>query len=245
VHIKLCGLTHPEHVETAATLGVEFIGLVFAERSRRRVTVEQAKRLVAVLPPREPAGPTLTLGGGGLWFDRCADALDRLAEARRPLLVGVFADQPPSLVNSIAEAVGLDLVQLSGDEHWETALQMRRPVIKTVRTEPGMGVPAMRLRLETGMAHLLHLDAYVEGELGGTGRLASWELGAGLAEEMPVMLAGGLTPDNVLDAVTAVRPWAVDVSSGIEREGVKDVGLMQEFVQAARSAAVGMGMHGR
>ena len=245
MRVKICGLTDPEHVEAAAALGVEFIGLVFAERSRRRLTVEQAKRLVAALPSR--AGPELTLrtGGGGLWFDRCADALDQLAERRRPLLVGVFADQPASLVNSIADAVGLDMIQLSGNERWETALQMRRPVIKTVRTEPDLGLAALRLRLETGMAHLVQLDAFVEGELGGTGRLASWELAAGLAEEMPVMLAGGLTPGNVGEAVATVRPWAVDVSSGVEREGTKDVGLIQQFVQAARGAAVGMGMYGR
>jgi phosphoribosylanthranilate isomerase len=244
VRVKLCGLTQPEHIDTAATLGVEFIGLVFAQQSRRRVTVEQAKRLVAVLPPREPAAVTLPLGGGGLWFDRCADALDRLIEQRRPVLVGVFADQPPSLVNSIAEAVGLDVIQLSGNERWETALQMRRPVIKTVRARPGAGATALRLGVETGMAHLLHLDAFVEGELGGTGRTAPWDVAAAIAGEMPLMLAGGLTAENVGDAVAAVQPWAVDVSSGVERAGVKDPLLMQTFVQAAR-AAVGMGVYGR
>jgi len=244
MRIKICGLTDPSHVEATVALGVEFIGLVFAERSRRHVSVEQAKRLMAALPPREAPEPTLELQGSGLWFQRCADALDALVVQRRPLVVGIFADQPVALMNSIAEMVGLDLIQLSGNERWETCLQLRRPAIKTVRTEPGVASAALRQRIETGMAHLLHIDAYVEGELGGTGRPAAWDVAAGLAAELPVMLAGGLAPANVGKAIAAVRPWAVDVSSGVERDGAKDVRLIEEFVRAARAAAVGTGTHG-
>lgn len=244
MRVKICGLTDPSHVEATAALGMEFIGLVFAERSRRHITVEQAKRMLMPLPEREAPEPTLELGGGGLWFQRCAAALDGLIAGRRPLIVGVFADQPPALMNSIAEMVGLDLIQLSGNERWETCLQLRRPVIKTVRTEPGLAGAAVRQRIETGMAHLLHIDAYVEGELGGTGQPAAWDVAGELARELPVMLAGGLTPANVGEAVAVVRPWAVDVSSGVERDGVKDVGLIGDFVRAARAAAVGTGAHG-
>jgi len=244
MHVKICGLTHPEHIEAATAVGAEFIGLVFAERSRRHVTVQQAKRLVAVLPPRRsPAAASLPLEGGGRWFVRCAEAVDALIGRGRPLVVGVFADQPPAIVNSIAEAVDLDLIQLSGNERLDACLQMRRPTLKTVRTVPGLTATALHRGIEPGMAHLIHLDAYVTGELGGTGVTAAWDVAAALSEEMPIMLAGGLTPENVAEAVATVRPWAVDVSSGVERGGVKDVALIGAFIEAARGAAVGMGTH--
>jgi phosphoribosylanthranilate isomerase len=245
MRVKICGVTRPEHVDAAAAAGAAFIGLVFAERSRRHLNVEEAKRLASVLPPRtEPVLRTISPHGGGLWFQRCAEVLDTLIERGRPLLAGVFADQPAAIVNSIADAVDLDLIQLSGNERWEMCLQMRRPVLKTVRTDPTLPAGVLRLQIESGMAHLIHLDSFVPGELGGTGRTAAWDVAESLATEFPLMLAGGLTPANVGEAVTVVRPWAVDVSSGVERDGVKDIGLIEEFVRAAEGAAAGMGSHG-
>ena len=242
--VKICGVTAPEHVEAAAEAGAAFIGLVFAERSRRHVTVEQAKRLVSVLPRRQgPALTALPLGGRGLWFTRCADAIDSLIVRRRPLVVGVFADQPASLINSIAEAVDLDLIQLSGTERWDACLQMKRPTIKTLRTPPGLTATDLRLQIEAGFAHLCHLDSFVPGELGGTGHIASWEIAADLADGLPLMLAGGLTPENVGEAIRTVHPWAVDVSTGVERDGVKDVELIREFVREAEWATMGAEFH--
>ncbi|MGH2583387.1 MAG: phosphoribosylanthranilate isomerase, partial [Dehalococcoidia bacterium] len=103
---------------------------------------------------------------------------------------------------------------------------------------------ALHRGIEPGMAHVIHLDAYVAGEMGGTGVTAAWDVASALSEEMPIMLAGGLTPVNVAEAVVTVRPWAVDVSSGVERDGVKDVVLIESFIQAARGAAVGTGTNG-
>ena len=245
MRVKICGVTAPEHVEAAADAGAAFIGLVFAERSRRHVTVEQAKKLQAALPARRsPAPATLPLTGSGLWFTRCADALDALLARGRPLTVGVFANQPVALMNSIAEAADLDLIQLSGDERWDLCLQLRRPSIKALRA--GSGCPCARDLLraaEAGTASLCLLDAEAPGEYGGTGQMADWDVAADLTASLPLMLAGGLTPANVGDAIRAVNPWAVDVSSGVERDGVKDVALIGDFIQAANAAAAGMGSH--
>lgn len=241
VYVKICGVTAPEHVETAVAAGVDMIGLMFVEASRRRVTVEQARRLAEVLPPREEE-PALALAlpaghAGALWFERCAAALERRIGQRRPLLVGVFADQPLTLVNSIADAAGLDLVQFSGHETWEQALAVRRPVIKAERVEAGDLPGDIIARAEAGTASMVMLDAAVPGQLGGTGASFDWETGRAVAAALPVMLAGGLTPENVGDAIETVRPWGVDVSSGVETAGVKDVEKICAFVRAVHATA--------
>jgi phosphoribosylanthranilate isomerase len=239
VRIKLCGLRTPHDAEIAASLGVEFIGLVFAERSRRRLTVEEAKRVVSALSPRPAPRQVLVHAGipAAPWFDRCAAAFDeRLAESH-PLVVGVFADQPPALVNGVADAAGLDVVQLSGSEPWEQALTIRRPVIKALRVGAGMPPDALVAECEVGTAAACLLDTAVEGEQGGTGQVFDWQVAAGVARQTPCMLAGGLTPLNVAEAIRIVRPWAVDVSSGIESDGVKDEAKMRAFVQAVRAAS--------
>ena len=235
MRVKICGLTLPEHAAAAHHAGAEFIGLVFAERSRRRVTVEQARRIAAALPPRgAPPAESLTLTTGGLWFERCAAALDDLIGLGRPLVVGVFADQPVTLINSIAEAADLDLIQLSGDEPWEICLELRRPAIKTLRAGADADPAGLLASVETGTASLCLLDADVPGQLGGTGRAANWSVAAEVARTLPLMLAGGLTPGNVAEAVARVQPWAVDVSSGVERERVKDPDLIRQFVQEVK-----------
>ncbi len=239
IRIKVCGLRTPEQAALCAGLGVDFIGLVFAEQSGRRVTIHEARDVIAGLPV--PAG----VGLGGLeatpddrtprrWFDSSAMYLQERLRRKRPLVVGVFADQPATIVNAIADRVGLDLVQLHGDEPWEEALAIRRPVIKALRLPPNSAAGALLNEVEVGTASLCLLDAAVPGRLGGTGTLADWSVAAEIAAEMPVLLAGGLTPANVSDAIRSVRPWAVDVSSGVERNGVKDPQLVEAFVAAVR-----------
>jgi phosphoribosylanthranilate isomerase len=238
--VKICGLTRPEHAAAAAAAGVEFIGLMFAERSRRRLTIEQARAVLDGLPPRR-VGPVRVLTTDDLaagWFRACATAADGLiAAAGRPLVVGVFADQPVALMNAIADTLQLDLIQLGGHEPFETALQLARPAIATLRASAGADPSALLAAAEPGTANLCMLDADVPGRLGGTGERADWEVAAALARSLPLILAGGLTPENVAGAIARVRPWAVDVSSGVERDGVKDVNLIEQFVRAARAVA--------
>jgi len=240
VRVKICGLTAPEQAAAAAAAGADFIGLVFAQQSRRHVSVHQARAIIAGLPV-----PAAILHEGAVeaaaqprlrWFDHSAGYLDERLRRKRPLVVGVFVDTPASMINAIADRVGLDLVQLSGSEPWEEALAIRRPVIKAVRVGPGATVQSILDEVEVGTASLCLLDADARGVFGGSGRTFDWEIAAGVAEELPLMLAGGLTPANVTLAIRAVRPWAVDVSSGVESGAVKDPQKIEAFIRAIRRA---------
>ncbi len=240
VRIKICGLRTADQAAFCARLGVDFIGLNFVETSKRRVTIHEARSIIAGLPV--PAGVARTHTDASeedrtprRWFDSSAIYLQERLRRKRPLVVGVFANQTATIVNAIADRVGLDLVQLHGDEPWEEALAIRRPVIKAMRLPPDSAAVALLEQVEVGTASLCLLDAAVPGQFGGTGTPIDWSVAAEIAGEMPVVLAGGLTPGNIGDAIQRVRPWAVDVSSGVERNGVKDERLIEAFVAAVRS----------
>jgi phosphoribosylanthranilate isomerase len=146
------------------------------------------------------------------------------------LRVGVFVNAPVEVVREVADHVGLDLVQLHGDEPPEVCARMPRRVIKAVRVD---GPEALRrLRDYPGCAVLL--DTHVRGRYGGTGQRFDWSLARHL--DRPVILSGGLTPDNVRDAIRQARPYAVDVSSGVETDGHKDPRKIAAFVRAVREA---------
>jgi len=241
VRVKICGLTTPEQAALAADAGVDFIGLVFAENSRRRVTIHQAKAVIAGLPvPAAVSTPSSatsrSTGAPVRWFESSAQFLSDRLLRKRPLVVGVFTDMTATMVNAIADKVGLDLVQLSGHEPWEEALAIRRPVIKTVHIGPEDTAHGILESVEVGTANLCMLDTAIAGQLGGSGQRFDWRIAAEIAREMPVMLAGGLTPENVRDAIRDVRPWAVDVSSGVEANGSKSDERIRAFVQAVRAA---------
>jgi len=219
--VKICGLREPAHALAAAEAGADFIGLVFAE-SRRRVTVDQARGIVGAL-----GEPRLVGAGGG------AEHIEALLRRKRPLVVGVFAGADAETVNRTAEAVGLDLVQLSGDEPWELCDKLSRPVLKAVKVKEGTSAGEIIATLRPGAVPLL--DTHAEGALGGTGRPFDWAVAAEVARRFPIVLAGGLTPGNVGEAVRRVRPWAVDVSSSVETDGVKDVEKIRAFIAAAHT----------
>jgi len=221
--VKICGISHPKHARAAAALGTDFVGVVFAP-SRRQVTIGDALRVASGLRAESaglPPGATPT---------DIANAL----QDRRPLLVGVFADQDPDTINSISDECGLDLVQLSGSEPWEMLTSINRPVLKCMKVREGETAAELRVHLHEGAIVLL--DPYVAGTYGGTGQTLDWDVAAEIALERPTVLAGGLNPGNVTRAVAAVHPWAVDVSSGVESDGVKDVEKIRAFIQAAKGA---------
>lgn len=146
------------------------------------------------------------------------------------LRVGVFVNAPVQVVEEVAEQVGLDVVQLHGDEPPEVCARLRRRVIKAVRVD---GPDAVARAREYPVAAVL-LDAHVPGLYGGTGRRFDWSLVRGL--DKPVILSGGLTPDNVGEAIRQARPYAVDASSGVETAGEKDPEKIAAFVRAVRAA---------
>jgi phosphoribosylanthranilate isomerase len=213
--VKVCGIMEPGHARVAAACGADMVGMVFAP-SKRQVTIERACAIKAAI-------------GEGL---------------RRPQMVGVFVNEAPEVVCEVARRVGLDVVQLSGDESVEDVAECARsyPVIKALRFEAGVSV-GEALQVAGRYASLgdrvrLLVDAHLAGEYGGTGQVADWSLAAELAARHEIILAGGLNPRNVAYGLAAVMPWGVDVSSGVESGGAKDAGLIKAFVDAARLGVV-------
>jgi phosphoribosylanthranilate isomerase len=239
--VKICGNRTPGDVLAAADAGIDFVGLVFAE-SKRRVDAAAGRRAVAALgDPLEAAALSEPPSDGerrdiARWFEHGAHTIAGYLDEKRPLTVGVFADQPIDEVNAIAAEARVDIVQLSGDETWEDCLRVERPVIQVVHVSP-IDSPSDPMEfVQPGFALALMLDAAHGPHRGGSGRTFDWEVAIRVSERIPMMLAGGLTPENVGEAVERVRPWAVDVSSGTETEGRKDHGRVRAFVQAVRAA---------
>jgi phosphoribosylanthranilate isomerase len=145
-----------------------------------------------------------------------------------PALVAVFVNETAGTMLQVLEACRLDLAQLSGDETGAVVEAMGERGFKAIRTYPP----------EVAQDTLLLLDAHAAGQYGGTGKTADWERAAELARRCRLLLAGGLTPDNVAAAVARVRPWGVDVASGVESApGVKDRSKVDAFILNARRAA--------
>jgi len=217
--VKICGITSKEQALAAAEAGADYVGLVFAP-SKRQLTVEQALLITKAL--RAWRGERLS-----------------------PEIVGVFVNRPAEEVNRLAHLCHLDVVQLSGDETLKHCLTINLPVIKAVHVPPQGDVEAIEKSLsclqELGLLPLL--DAAVPGKYGGTGRTFNWELARSLAPTYAFLLAGGLGPHTVGQAIRTVRPWGVDVSSGVETKGLKDIGKIKAFIAAAREAEQLYGGH--
>jgi phosphoribosylanthranilate isomerase len=248
-HVKICGCMRVEDALAAAEAGADFVGLVFAE-SRRRLEPDEASDIVRALG--EPLShrelldpPSLhrdqTAEGTPIaideWFRQGAAALERLLERKRPLTVGVFAGQSLDVVNAIADECGLDLMQLSGGEPWQDCLLITRQVIKVVHVQQGTAARDVLGRIEAVTAVACLLDTASEAVYGGSGRIMDWTVARDVAAQVPIVLAGGLTPENVEEAVRVVRPWGVDVSTGVETGGAKDAAKIRAFVQAAKGAS--------
>lgn len=148
-------------------------------------------------------------------------------------VVGVFVDRPRAEVEAVADRVGLAALQFHGDESPAYCAGWDRPVLKALRARPGDDLPAIAARYHTDY---LLLDAWVAGVPGGTGVTIDPVAARGLPAAR-LFVAGGLTPERVADVVRALRPFAVDVASGVEREpGIKDHGKIEAFIRRAKAA---------
>jgi phosphoribosylanthranilate isomerase len=162
-----------------------------------------------------------------------ATALSRAAKAvGRVSTVGVFVNESVDRMNEFVHECGLDYVQLSGDEPDEVIADIDALVIRVVHVGPDADRQALGERIDGSPADLVLLDTAAPGVYGGTGRAFDWSLIP--PTRKPVVVAGGLTAENVGDAIRAARPWGVDVSGGVETDGVKDSGKIAEFIQAVR-----------
>lgn len=159
--------------------------------------------------------------------------------------VGLFVNAEPAFIEAVLQAVPLDLLQFHGDETPADCVRFGRPYIKAVRVNRDTDL--LKCAADFATARGLLLDAYVPGVPGGTGERFDWSL---IPPDLPkpVILSGGLTPDNVAEAVQRVRPWAVDVSSGVEAamllngaavaaKGIKDAHLIAQFIAKAKEAS--------
>jgi len=205
--VKICGITREEDGLLAAEAGADAVGFVFYPMSPRRVEVARAKEIARVLPPFV-------------------------------LRVGVFVDATRNRMARTADEVGLDMLQLHGDEPLEVLADLPRRAVKAVRVGRGFDTAdAIRYAAHaTGVV----VDTRLVGETvmpGGTGVPFDWKLVRGLRDQVGfLMLAGGLSPENVAAAIHEVRPHAVDVSSAIERlPGRKEPERLRAFVAAVRA----------
>ncbi|CAG0934990.1 phosphoribosylanthranilate isomerase [Thermoflexales bacterium] len=206
--VKICGITNLDDAQAAIEAGADLLGFNFYVRSPRYLAPERAREIAAQIRSGE----------------------------QRPLLVGVFVNSPLEEVRSILEIVPIDLAQLHGDEPVRVVEQLHGRGFKALRptSEEEAEIDAEWFAPHGPNAPVLLLDAYREGQYGGTGYTADWSIATKLAQQYPILLAGGLTPENVTEAIRQVKPWGVDVASGVEcAPGKKDVAKMKLFVERA------------
>jgi len=203
--VKICGITRPADALAAARAGADAIGLVFHPASPRAVTIEQARAIVAVLPPFV-------------------------------VVVGLFVNAAPALVNTTMQSVPMDLLQFHGEEDPVYCASFGKPWVKAIRVQTQLPPAALQDAIAGFTeARGILLDAWHKDVHGGSGQSFDWEQAkrSGLQQlQDRIILAGGLNTGNVATAIGIIRPWAVDVSSGVETApGHKSEQLMQDFVE--------------
>lgn len=201
--IKLCGLTRPEDIKCANSLNPDYIGFVFAKKSKRYVSPDTAFKLKELLLPKIKA-------------------------------VGVFVNEDIRNVAILLNSNIIDIAQLHGDEDETYIKKLRiltdKPIIKAFKIKTRDDLP----RVKNSSADYILLDSG-----SGSGNVFDWDLIKSI--DRPFFLAGGLNPENVEEAIRTVKPFAIDVSSGIETDGFKDETKMSEFVSIARNVSERIG----
>ena len=205
VRVKVCGITRLEDALAVVRHGADAIGLVFYGPSARNVSISQAAEIANHIPAFVS-------------------------------VVGLFVNAEADFVQQVLSEVKLDLLQFHGDETPSYCAQFQRPYIKAIRVKPDTNL--LQCAEDFSSAKGLLLDTYAEGVAGGTGHVFDWSLIPQQLMNMqlgllpPVILAGGLTSANVAQAIAQVKPYAVDVSGGVESaKGIKDVAKMAAFMQ--------------
>ncbi|BGP12828.1 hypothetical protein JCM10213_008089 [Rhodosporidiobolus nylandii] len=254
--VKICGLKTPEAALAAADAGADLLGLIFVPGSKRHVPLEKAREIISTVRTRPgAAAANAEVAEAALdtsdWFSLQSSRL--AAHPRKPLFVGVF--QNPSLADvlSTVDTLGLDLVQLHGSEPAGWARLIPVPVIKAFHVDEKAEADdderaALLDAAREGLHALPLLDTKVSAAAGalsgGAGRVFDWSVARRLVESpvaaggkrLPIVLAGGLDAGNVKQGVETVRPFAVDVSGGVETNGEKDLEKIREFIRLAKRA---------
>ena len=259
--VKICGVRSKGEALAIAQAGADLIGLVFAPKSKRVVSLDAAKEISQAIRVLRFNGSTDESNSGPAnapWFTTQANRVS-LSNSSRPLLVGVFQNASLEEVLRILSQVQLDIVQLHGSEPVDWAHQIPVPVIKAFHVgKDGRGLEEIT---RPGAHKFVLLDSIREdgsGQSGGSGKVVDWNLAKKVVDDgellfkgesaakksldfpFPIILAGGLSPANVSEAISLVHPWVVDVSGGVENEDgtAKDINLVQAFVNAAKGIQV-------
>jgi indole-3-glycerol phosphate synthase/phosphoribosylanthranilate isomerase len=203
--VKICGLRIVEHIRVASEAGADMLGFIFYEASHRYIQPQQIPILL--------------------------EDAQLSAEQMRPDLVGVFVNKEADFINDVVEQAGLHFVQLHSTEPPEFCQRIHSPVIKALHIHGKEDL--QQIERYKDVAWRLLLDTPTP-EWGGTGMTHDWELARQAAQEARILLAGGLTVANVAAAIEQVRPWGVDVSSGVESNKQKDSTKIQAFLAAIR-----------
>ena len=225
--VKICGITNFEDASVAVEAGADLLGFIFYEPSPRYITPEAVKEIVASI----------------------RFLVSTVPQVASPQFVGVFVNASREAVAHILDYCQLDAAQLHGEEPVEFVNYFKSRAFKALRPEaaeqaktlvqkyaqsPNLATPG-RDKMSNYKLPSLLIDAYHPTLYGGTGHVTDWTMAADIARQYPIMLAGSLTPANVAEAIRAVQPWGVDVSSGIEVEkGKKDHAKVKEFVKVAK-----------
>ncbi len=217
-HTKICGVRSIGSAFAATEGAASYIGFNFVTSSKRLIQADEAKTIVKAIK-------------------------DNYLPSNRPTTVGVFANQPLLYVNSVAEYCELDMVQLSGDEPFAFAQRVSYPVIKAIKVDTSESRESELKRrdqlakLAEKLNVIIILDKYDPHLQGGTGQAHDWHLAAELAKHHLFFLSGGLNLQNVEEAVLSVRPFGIDVASGIETDGKDDASKISEFLSRAQIAS--------
>ena len=209
IKVKICGITNIEDALVAADAGADFLGFILYPPSKRAVDKETVKMITAELRRRTDC----------------------------PVLVGVFVNETPEMIRATLDECGLDVAQLSGDEPVDVLTALGSRAYKGIRPRDVVEATDLAFTYIVDPEMPLLVDAYHPTMYGGTGEKTDWQTAQLLAFDVPCfMLAGGLQPDNVIEALNVVRPWAVDVASGVEQEpGRKDHTKVRAFIENVAS----------
>lgn len=225
--VKICGITNLEDARMAIAAGADLLGFILYAKSPRYV------------PPEKIAEIVQEIRDWRLEISSATQSPVFSLQSPAPKFVGVFVNEPLARIEQILVQTDLDYAQLHSDEEPEALARLSGRAFKALRPTALAEALAAAARFANpgnGDAPRLLIDAYDPAAYGGTGKQADWQIAAAVAQRYPgLLLAGGLTPANVANAIGAVRPWGVDVSSGVEAEpGRKDAAKVRAFVAAVR-----------
>ncbi len=216
--IKICGMMSSEAGVAAAKSGAHFLGFNFVDGVRRHISLDQAVKIIRDVKTADIPNHPL------------------------PFFVGLFRNQEMGWVNKVSRETSLDFVQLCGEENEDYISNIRLPIVRQLRYRQPEDLEqlATETDLHLSKGRMVILDRYDASAAGGTGKQWDWGVVKNIANRAGVLLAGGLTPENVREVVRTVVPWGVDVASGVETDGVKSPQRINDFIRSAKKAQMAL-----